>query len=96
MKITLKNEGNLKNEDGLKNGTVSEMKTTQKWARPQQHYLKKLLMTPHLDRHSYTAQNAEIRSAVKARVRILCDERNLHGIRHAYMFRKDDFLNKDN
>ena len=53
-------------------------------------------MTPHLDRHSYTAPNVEILSAVKARVRILCDERNLHGIGHAYMFRKDDFLNKDN
>ena len=28
--------------------TTSKMRTTQKGARPQQHYLKKLLMTPHL------------------------------------------------
>ena len=31
---------------------TSKMKTTQKWARPQLHYLKNLLMTPQFDRHN--------------------------------------------
>ena len=42
----------------LKMRTFSKMKTTQR-TRPQQHYLKKLLMTPQLDRHSETKPEIE-------------------------------------
>ena len=43
--------------------TFSKMKTTQR-TRPQQHYLKKLLMTPQLDRHSETDPKPEMLSAI--------------------------------
>ena len=35
------------------------MKTARKGVQPQQHYLKKLLMTPQLDRHSETIREWE-------------------------------------
>ena len=41
--------------------TFSKIKITPK---TEQHYLKKLLMTPHLARHSKTDTNPEILSAV--------------------------------
>ena len=53
-------------------------------------------MTSQLDRHSETDPKPEMLSAVKAGNRICCDERNVRGIGHAHMFRKDDFLGKDN
>ena len=49
------------------------------------YYLKKLLMTPNLDRHSTTDPKPEM----------LRDERNVCGIEHAHMFRKNDFLKND-
>ena len=45
-------------------------------------------MIPNLDRHSYTAPKPDIISAVQAR--------NVHGIGHAHMLRKYDFLDTDN
>ena len=53
------------------------------------YYLKKMLMTPHLDRHSATDPKQESLLAVKTRNRNQCDERNVCGIEHAHMFRKD-------
>ena len=48
-------------------------------------------MTSQLDRHNKTDPKPEMLSAVKAGNRICCDERNVCG-----MFRKEDFLSKDN
>ena len=50
------------------------MRTSQKWVWPQQHYLKKMLWTPQLDRHSKTDPKPEMLSAVWR------DERNVHSI----------------
>ena len=58
-------------------------------------YPKKLLMAPQLDRHSKSDPNPEMLSAVYSENRIPCDKRNVRGIGHAHMFRKDDFLAKD-
>ena len=52
-------------------------------------------MTPHLDRHSTTDPKPEMISAVSSGNRIQHDERNVCGIEHAYMFRKDDVLGKN-
>ena len=52
-----------KNKTTSKMRTFSKMKTTQR-TRPQQHYLKKLLMTPQLDRHSETDPKPEMLSAI--------------------------------
>ena len=49
-------------------------------------------MTFHLDRHSKTDSKPEILSDVQTRNRIQCDERNVCGIGHPHMLRKDDFL----
>ena len=53
-------------------------------------------MTPRLDRHSQTDPTPEMLSGVKAGNRIQRDERNVRGIGHAHMFRKDNFLGRDN
>ena len=53
-------------------------------------------MTPQLDRRSETDLKPEMLSAVQAGNRVGRDERNVHGIGHAHMFRKDDLLGKDN
>ena len=71
------------------------MKTTQR-TRPQQHYLKTLLMTPQLDRHSETDPKPEMLSAIQAENRIRSDKINVRGIGHAHIIRKEDFLGKDN
>ena len=63
MKTTLKNEDNMKNEDILKNEDNTKISMASK-TLPQKHYLKILLMTLHLDRHSYTAPKPEMLSAV--------------------------------
>ena len=47
-------------------------------------------MTPHLDRHSTTDPKPEMLSTVYSGNRIEHDERNLCGIEHAQMFRKDE------
>ena len=52
-------------------------------------------MTPHPDRHN-KSEKPEMLSAVLVRNRIQSDERNVHNIGHAHMFRKDNFLGKDN
>ena len=44
------------------------------------HYLKKLLMTPHLDSYSTTDVTPEKLSAVETGNRIQGDEKNVHGI----------------
>ena len=53
-------------------------------------------MTSQLDRHSETDLKPEMLSAVSARSRICHDERKVRGIGHAHIFRRDDFLGKDN
>ena len=53
-------------------------------------------MTPQLDRHSKTDSKLKMLAAVLAGNRIQCDERNIRGIGHAQLFRKDDLLGKDN
>ena len=53
-------------------------------------------MTPQLERHSKMDPNPEMLSAVQAGNRIQHDERKVRAIGHAHMFRKDDFLGKDN
>ena len=59
------------------------------------YHQKKMFMTPQLDSHSTADHKPEILSAVKKGKRISRDGRNVRGIMHAHMFRKDDFLGKD-
>ena len=49
-----------------------------------------MLMTPHLDSHSASDPKPEILSAFKTGNRILCDGRNVRGIMHVHMRKKDD------
>ena len=56
------------------------------------YYLKKLLMAPHLDRHSKTDFKPEILSVISTGSRIWHNERNVCGIGHAHMLRKDDMV----
>ena len=53
-------------------------------------------MTPQLDRHSETDPKPEMLSTVYAGNKKWRDERNVRGTGHAHMFRKDDFVGKDN
>ena len=53
-------------------------------------------MTPQLDRHSETDPTPEMLSAISAGNRIRRDKRNVRSIGHAQIFRKEDFLGKDN
>ena len=53
------------------------------------YYLKKLWTTPHLDSYSPTDPKPEILSAVQSRKRISRDGRNVRGITHAHVCRKD-------
>ena len=48
-------------------------------------------MTPQLERHSKTDPKPEMLSAIEAGNRIRRDKKNVCGIGHAHMFRKDDF-----
>ena len=48
-------------------------------------------MTPNLDRHITTDPKPDMLSAVSSRNRIQRDERDVRGIEHAHMFRKDNF-----
>ena len=52
-------------------------------------------MNPHLDSHSTTDPKQEMLSTVLTGNRICRDGRNVCGIMHAHMCRKDDFLGKD-
>ena len=75
---------------------TSTMKTTPKMetfnnVRYITYYLKNLSMTPHLDRYNTTDPKPEMLSAVSSRNRIQRDERNVRGIEHAHMFRKNNF-----
>ena len=54
------------------------------------YYLKKMFTTPHHDSHNTTDPKPEILSAVKTGKRISCDGRNVRGIAHAHVCRKDD------
>ena len=66
QKMTLRRHKRLRQHQKwrwLKKGGHSQ-KWRQKWARPQQQYLIKLLMTPHLDRHSKTNTKPDMLSAV--------------------------------
>ena len=54
------------------------------------YYLKKLWTTPHLDSYSPTDPKPEILSAVQTGKRISRDGRNVRGITHAHVCRKDD------
>ena len=56
------------------------------------YYLKIMFMTPHLDSHSTTDLKPEILSAVETGNRILCDGRNVRGVMHVHMCRKDDIF----
>ena len=54
------------------------------------YYLKKNFTTPDLDNHSTTDPNPKILSAVLTGNRISRDGRNVCGIMHVHMWRKDD------
>ena len=54
------------------------------------YYLKKMFTTPHLDSHSTTDPKPEILSAVLTGNRISHDQRNVRGIMHVHVCRKDD------
>ena len=56
------------------------------------YYLKKFFTTPHLDSHSTTDPKPEILSAVLTGNRISHDGRNVRGIMHVHMCRKDDIF----
>ena len=62
--MALKNKDNIRNKDNLKNEDILKNEGNKKRAQPQQHYLKKLLLTPQLDRHSKTDPKPEMLSAV--------------------------------
>ena len=49
-----------------------------------------MFTTTHLDSHSTTGPKPEILSAVSAGKRISCDGRNVRGIKHAHVCRKDE------
>ena len=90
------------NEDNPKMKMASTMKMTSTLklgtcnkVRCIIYYLKKLLMTLHLDRHSTTDPKPEMISAVWTGKRIQHNERKICGIEHAHMFRKDDFLENE-
>ena len=55
-------------------------------------YLKKLLMTPHLDSHITTDPTSELLSAVLSGNRIPHDGRNVRSIMHVHLCRKDDIF----
>ena len=54
------------------------------------YYLKNMFSTPHLDSHSTTDPKPEILSAVQTGNRISRDGRNVRGIMHVRMCKKDD------
>ena len=58
------------------------------------YYLKKMFTTPHLDSHSTTDPKPEILSAVLTGNRISHDGRNVRGIMHVHVYRKDDIFRK--
>ena len=58
------------------------------------YYLNKKFMTPHLDSHSTTDPKPEILSAVLTGNRISRDGRNVRGIMHVHMCRKDDIFSQ--
>ena len=49
-----------------------------------------MFTTPHIDSHSTTDPKPEIQSAVLTGNKISCDGRNVGGIMHVHMCRKDD------
>ena len=55
-------------------------------------YYMKILMTPHLDSHRTTDPKPEILSADSTGNRISRDGRNVRGITHVHMCRKDDIF----
>ena len=56
------------------------------------YYLKKKITTPHLESNSTTDPKPEILSAVYTGKIIICDGRNVHGIAHVHVCRKDDIF----
>ena len=56
------------------------------------YYLKKRFTTPHLGSHSTTVPEAEFLSAVQTGNRISLDWRNVRGIIHVHVCRKDDIF----
>ena len=56
------------------------------------YYLKKMFTTPYLDSHSTTDPKPEILSAVLTGNRIPHDGRNVRGIMHVHVCRKDDIF----
>ena len=56
------------------------------------YYLKKMFTTPHLDSHNTTGPKPEILSAVLTGNRISRDGRNVCGIMHVHVCRKDDIF----
>ena len=53
---------------------------------------EKMFTTPHIDSHSTTDPKPEIQSAVLTGNRISRDGRNVRGIMHVHMCRKDDIF----
>ena len=53
-----------------------------------------MFRTPHLDGHNTTDPKPEILSAVKTGNRISRDGRNIRGITHVHMQRKDDIFSQ--
>ena len=58
-------------------------------------YLKKMFAKPYLDSLSTTDPKPEILSAVYTGNKIWRDRKNVCGITHEHMCRKDDFLGND-
>ena len=56
------------------------------------YYLKKMFTTPHLDSHRTTDPKPEILSAVLTGNRISRDGRNVRGIMHVHVCKKDDIF----
>ena len=56
------------------------------------YHLKKMFKTPHIDSHSTTDPKPEIQSAVLTGNRISCDGKNVRGITHVHVCRKDNIF----
>ena len=70
------------------------MKIIPKMETCNSEVIEKLFTTPHLDSYSTTDPKLEILSAVLRGIRITSDARNVRGIMHVRMYRKDDIFRR--
>ena len=80
--------------DGRRPLTEDNLQWKTPFDRVTVYHLKKIFTTPHLDSHSTTDPKPEILSAVLIGDRISRDGRNVRGITHVRVWRKDDIFRR--